>query len=232
MPELTAKLVEIFSLGGSRAGILNLPRKIWPSPGQYLPAQVLADTSEILPTPLFRVGTETERLALAPLPESWQPGVRLVLLPPQGQGFQLPASAHRVALGAIGVEPSRLMPLIPQALAQNSTVTLFCDPQPSPNILHRIPSVVEVAPLSALTDNLDWPEYLALDLPRESLPLLNEMIPLDSPPFEGHVLVRTDMPCHGLGDCGVCAVATRHGMKLACSDGPVFDLKEVLHVVE
>jgi dihydroorotate dehydrogenase electron transfer subunit len=232
MPELTAKLVEIFSLGGSRAGILNLPHKAWPSPGQYLPAQALTGSSEILPTPLFRVGTDSEHLALAPLPASWQPGDRLALLPAQGQGFHLPASARRVALGAIGVAPSRLMPLIPLALDQNATVTLFCDPQPTPDILHQIPSVVEIAPLSALLDNLDWPDYLALDMPRESLPQLNEMIPLDSTWFEGQVLVRTDMPCHGLGDCGVCAVTTRHGMKLACSDGPVFDLNEVLHVAE
>lgn len=232
MPELTAKLVEIFSLGGSRAGILDLPHKTWPIPGQYLPAQALANSSEILPTPLFRVGTETERLALAPLPASWQPGDRLVLLPPQGQGFLLPASALRVALCAIGVDPSRLMPLIPLALDQNATVTLVCDPQPSPDILHLIPSVVEVAPLSTLMDNLEWPEYLALDLKRESLPQLDELIPLDSLHFEGQVLVRTDMPCHGLGDCGVCAVETPHGMKLACSDGPVFNLSEVLHVAE
>ncbi len=221
MPELTAKLVEIFSLGGSRAGILDLPRKTWPVPGQYLPAQALADTSEILPTSLFRVGTETERLALASLPASWQPGDRLALLPPQGQGFQLPATARRVALCAIGMDPSRLMPLIPLALGQNATVTLFCDPQPSPDILHLIPSVVEIAPLSALTDNLDWPEYLALDLPREALPKLDELLTLDSLPFEGQVLVRTEMPCHGIGGCGVCAVETRHGMKLACNDGPV-----------
>ncbi|MBG0771782.1 MAG: hypothetical protein H0S82_08735, partial [Anaerolineaceae bacterium] len=140
MPEPTAKLVEIFSLGGSRAGILDLPRKDWPALGQYLPAQTPGNAFEILPTHLFRVGTETERLALAPLPVNWQPGDRLSLLPPQGCGFKLPGSARRVALAAIGVDPGRLLPLVPLALGQDATVTLFCDPQSSPDILRQIPS--------------------------------------------------------------------------------------------
>ena len=233
MPELTAKLVEIFSLGGSRAGILNLPSKDWPMPGQYLSAQALEETPEILPSHLFRVSIETERLALASLPAGWQPGDRLSLLPPQGKGFHLPGNARRVALAAIGVDPSRLLPLVPLALAQDATVTLFCAPQPSPDILRQIPSVVEIAPLAALRDNLDWPEVLAIDLRRESLPQLDEMIGTEETlPFTGQVLVRTDMPCHGLAECGVCAVETQHGMKLACSDGPVFDLREVLHVAD
>lgn len=230
MSELTGKLVEIFNLGGSRAGIFDLPRKAWPAPGQYLPAQALTDPTEILPTHLFRVGTETEQLALAPLPARWQPGDRLNLLASQGQGFILPVDARRVALCAIGVTPDRLLPLIPAALAQNATVTLFCDPQPSPDILRQIPSIVEIAPLAALLNELDWPEFLAVDLPREYLPQLDKMLQLDPLPFTGQVLVRTDMPCHGLAACGVCAVETRHGTKLACSDGPVFALNEVLHV--
>jgi hypothetical protein len=36
------------------------------------------------------------------------------------------------------------------------------------------------------------------------------------------------MPCAGLADCGVCAVELRRGWKLACKDGPVFDLRDIL----
>jgi len=35
------------------------------------------------------------------------------------------------------------------------------------------------------------------------------------------------MPCGGLGDCGLCAVDLKRGWKLACKDGPVFDLNEL-----
>ena len=170
------------------------------------------------------------QLALAPLPENWQPGERVAYLPSQGHGFKLPPSARRVALCALNLAPIRLLPLMAQALAQDATVTLFCDPQPSPDILQRIPSVVEIAPLGNLADNLNWPDYLAVDLRLETLPQLDQLLPESPLPFEGQALVRASMPCHGVGECGVCAVETRHGTKLACSDGPVFDLEEVLHV--
>ena len=230
MPEQTAKLVEVFSLGGIRSGVFDLPRSAWPAPGQYLPAQSLIASSAILPTHLFNVTLDPSRPALAPLPADWQPGDRFAYLPPQGQGFHLPASARRVALCALGVAPIRLLPLIVQSLAQDATVTLFCDPQPSADILHRIPSVVEVAPLAVLTENLTWPDYLAADLRRDALPHLAELLPEGQLPFDAQALVRTAMPCHGIGACGVCAVEARQGTRLACTDGPVFALEEVLHV--
>jgi dihydroorotate dehydrogenase electron transfer subunit len=31
----------------------------------------------------------------------------------------------------------------------------------------------------------------------------------------------------GVGACGVCAIELRRGMRLLCSDGPVFDLRDV-----
>lgn len=230
MSTLTAKLVEIFSLGEIRAGILDVPRPAWPEPGQYLPAQLISTTPAILPTHLFKVATETERLALAPLPADWRRGDRLALLPPQGQGFQLPTGTRRVGLCAVDVSPNRLLPLVPLALAQDASVTLFCEPQPAPDILQRIPSVVEITPISALKENLEWPDFLAVDLPRCSLPRLVELLSEKTLPVEGQALVRTPLPCRGLGECGVCTVETRHGRKLACVDGPVFPLEEVFHV--
>jgi dihydroorotate dehydrogenase electron transfer subunit len=230
MPEPTAKWMEVFSLGEIRAGVLDLPRKAWPKPGQYLPAQSLTSSAGILPTHLFNVSMDSARLALAPLPADWQPGDRVSYLSPQGHGFKLPPSARRVALCALNLAPLRLLPLMAQALAQDATVSLFCDPQPSPDILQRIPSVVEVAPLGSLADNLSWPDYLAVDLKRDALPQLDDLLPEGPLPFEAQALVRTAMPCHGVGECGVCAVTTHHGLKLACADGPVFVLEEVLHV--
>jgi len=230
MPEQTAKLVEVFSLGGTRAGVPDLPHSAMPMPGQYLPAQSLTTSPAILPSPLFNVTLDPDRPALAPLSEDWQPGDTFAYLPPQGQGFSLPASARRVALCALGVEPIQLFPLIAPALAQDATVTLFCDPQPPAEVLHRIPSVVEIAPLAALAENLAWPDYLAADLRRDSLSQLAEILPEEKLLFEAQALVRTAMPCHGIGECGVCAVEIRRGHKLACVDGPVFALAEVLHV--
>jgi len=230
MPELTATLVEVLQLGEELAGVLDLTPKFWPDPGQYLPAQSRVGKTELLPIHLFRIFGEESLLTVGPIPESWQPGEQISLLPPHGHGFALPFSACRVGLCAVDVSPSRLLSLVPLTLAQDAAVTLFCDHQPAPCILQRVPSVVEVAPLSALQENLDWPDFLAIDLPRGSLPHLAEILGEKSLLFDGQVLVRTDMPCHGLGECGVCAVETGHGSKLACVDGPVFPLKEVFHV--
>jgi dihydroorotate dehydrogenase electron transfer subunit len=230
MPELTATLREVTLLGGQRAGVLALNPALWPEPGQYLPAQRLGAAEDILPTNLFPFGISTDRLSLGPIPASWTPGDRLVLLRPQGRGFSLPSAARRVGLCALDVPPHSLLPLVRPALAQDAAVTLFCDSQPVPDILHQLPAAVEAAPLSSLSADLDWLDYLALDLPRESLPRLWSLLGEAGSSFEGQALVRTAMPCRGLGECGVCTVATRSGPKLACTDGPVFPLAEVLHV--
>ena len=44
---------------------------------------------------------------------------------------------------------------------------------------------------------------------------------------EAQALIVTPMPCGGIAECGVCAVTVRRGWKMACKDGPVFDLKEL-----
>ena len=54
----------------------------------------------------------------------------------------------------------------------------------------------------------------------------------DPTPGPGQVLVRTDMPCRGIGECGLCAVRTTRGWQHACTDGPVFQLKELHHVAQ
>ena len=89
---------------------------------------------------------------------------------------------------------------------------------------------MEVAPSASLVENFDWLDYLAVDLELTGLPQLDALIDTQKPAFEGQALLRTPMPCRGIGACRVCAVKTHHGWKLACVDGPVFDLQEVLHV--
>ncbi len=230
MAELTATLTEVVLIDGERAGVLDLNPALWPAAGQYLPAQRSGTGAGALPVHLFRIGKTITQLTVGPLPAGWFPGDRLALLRPHGKGFELPFSARRIGLCALDAPPGRLLPLTGPALAQDAAVTLFCDPQPSPDILRQLPSAVEVAPLAGLSADLGWPDYLAVDLPRESLPRLVEILGDEKLPFAGQVLVRTAMPCRGLGECGVCAVETRGGLRLACVDGPVFPLQEVVHV--
>jgi hypothetical protein len=116
------------------------------------------------------------------------------------------------------------------ALAQGSSISLFCETIPSKGLLNHVPSRVEVTHISSLTENLDWPDFLAFDIAHHELETLSSLFTGSELPFEGQVLIRTPMPCRGLGDCGVCAVKTPSGWRYACKDGPVFPLSEVLHV--
>ncbi len=230
MAELRGKLTEVFQLGSERAGILDLPAKLWPQPGQYLPCQNLSRDAAVLPTNLFNVIGPKGELSVAPLPGEWDPGDTLAVLPPQGHSFDLPADARRVGLLAMGVSPARLLTLVEPALAHDAAITLFCTPTPPAEILMWLPAAVEVSPVASLQENLDWPDHLAVEINRENLNALSALFEGSGLPFPGQVLVRTAMPCRGLGECGVCSVKTRRGWKLACLDGPVFSLEELIHV--
>jgi dihydroorotate dehydrogenase electron transfer subunit len=115
--------------------------------------------------------------------------------------------------------------LLIAALEQGASVVLVSDLD-----LPGLPPEVEFQPVSGLAEVARWADYLALDLPRESLPGLNERLGLGEQAearFEAQALVVTPMPCVGMAECGVCAVTARRGWKMACKDGPVFDLKEL-----
>lgn len=230
MPSIVANLLEIFQLGSEIAGALDLPAKFWPQPGQYLSSQRADHGSTGLPTHLFRVVGDPNLLNLAPIPEDWSPGDRLLCTPPQGNGFALPKSAQRVGLVPFDVSPARLLSLASTALSQRAAVSLFYDPPPPVDWLAWVPSQVEVLPLASLQENPDWPDYLAVDLERSAISEFVDRLGPGELHCAGQVLVHTDMPCHGLAECGVCAVHTQRGWRFACMDGPVFPMAEVLHV--
>jgi len=230
MAAMQAKLVELFQLGSEMAGFLDLPLKFWPEAGQYLPCQRLSGAADPHFTHLFKVIGSHDRLSVSPLPGTWAPGDVLAFHPPQGHGFKLPVAARRIGLLTWKVSPTRILTLVEGALIQDAAVSLFCDPIPPAEILNRLPAVVEVNTISALQENLDWPDYLAVDLALSDLDQLSALLGSQDVRLDGQVLVRAAMPCRGLGDCGVCAVRTRQGWRLACVDGPVFPLAEVLRV--
>ena len=229
MPKLTTHLLELTQLGSEITGVLDLPQKYWPQPGKYLACQRLGDAERIA-TPLFRVFGNPGQPSLAPISEAWNPGDRLVFSPPQGRGFELPKPTRRVGLIPFNVSPARVLSLVDSALSQGAEVALFCDPGLPVDVLNRIPSRVEILPLSSLAEDPTWPDYVAVDLDRLDLVSLMEQVDLVNLPGSVEVLVRTPMPCFGIGACGVCAVQTQRGFRFTCTDGPVFPLKGLRHV--
>jgi dihydroorotate dehydrogenase electron transfer subunit len=149
----------------------------------------------------------------------------LYLRGPLGRGFSLPVAARKVALIAFDDAPSRLRGLIAPALKQGAAVVLVTDFDS--DSLH---DEVEVQPISALDEVVDWADYIAFDAARESLPELRECLRRMKQAWVGkdaQVLIRTPMPCGGIAECGVCAVTVKSGWEMACKDGPVFELNKL-----
>jgi hypothetical protein len=211
-----------------RPGVwIACPQAAIPAPGQFLIGRAIEDEAEVLGTPLFTAGTESDGfLAAPPLPATWYPGTRLKLRGPSGRGLHLPERALRLALIALGKTPARLLPFAAQALAQpGTTVALFTDAS-----LPWLPAALEAQPLQNIPEALAWADFLAIDIPLVSLPGLRPALGMkagDRLPCPGELLIETPMPCGSLADCGACAVPGRRGWKLACRDGPVFDINEI-----
>ncbi len=224
MLEAVVELLELRLEGdGLFGGRIAVPPRLSLKPGQYLLATARRP-AQTLPDVLFPSSISNDEILLAPpLPPDWLPGTELSLRGPQGKGFHLPATARRLALGALDSHPFRLLPLLAPALAQGLEIALF-----TPLIPPSLPPEVEVLPVTALPDAPAWADYLALDLPWTALPQLRFRLDLQPGrplPCQAEVLVVMAMPCGGLASCGVCAIKSRSGWKFTCQDGPVFDFE-------
>ena len=230
MQQGLGELVELSLEDGLTGGRLLCPPVLVPAPGQYLQAHDTASSAP-LSTGLFSAGQAPGGFLVAPpLPPAWRPGMELALRGPCGRGFSPPDGAQRVALLALGVSGARLLPVLRQALEHGAAVGLAAS-----SVSSQIPPEVEIHPVAAAAELVAWADYLAVDLPRDSLPGLRAVLGLEAgsvPIAAAQVLVYTEMPCGGLADCGVCAVPSGRGWKLACVDGPVFTLSDVLESLE
>ncbi len=218
------QVAEIFWEMESAAARIVCPPELIPAPGQYLQASVASDSP--LPVSVFQAGLSADGfLAAPPFPAVWLPGTRLRLRGALGRGFKLPAAARRVALAALDDSSARLLPLMNLALQQGAAVTLLCRRAPV-----ELPPEVEIQPLAVLADAFAWADYTALDAPRRSVAEVKSMLELGEQAGAGgeaQILVDAPMPCGGLADCGACALTVHHEWKMACKDGPVFDLRAV-----
>lgn len=221
-----AQVTEIGVRDGSRVAWLACPPGVIPGPGQYALAYDPAETAAALGVTVFHGAAGPQGfLALPTVPVSWEPGMLLRLRGPLGHGFRPWGNLRRLALAALGDSVARLQPLIQAALAAKTDLVLCTQaPYTSPS------PALEIYPLAALPEVVPWADVLALDLPLEELPHLRRRLGLEERqplPCPAQALVYTPMPCAALAECGACAVPARRGWKLACADGPVFDLNDL-----
>ena len=218
------QVVELILKDTLRHARISCPANLIPLPGQYLLGSAESDSP--LPVPIFYTDSAPQGfIASTPIPDSWVPGQDIYLRGPLGRGFGLPLSARRVALVAFDDSPVRLHGLIQPALSQDAAVVFISDSR-----LDHLPDEVEVQPIPALAEIIEWADYVAFDIARENLPKLRERFFTGMQtkfPFEAQILVRTSVPCGGIAECGVCAVTVKSDWKMACKDGPVFDWKEL-----
>jgi hypothetical protein len=228
MRTCTGRVIELLlDANGQTEARIACPLGAVPDPGQYLQALELGNLDAPLPWTIYpsEIGGDFF-VAAAPISHDWYPGKELRLQGPLGRGFRLPGAAHHLALAALGASASRLLPLAAVALSMDASTAIFTDtPLPS------LSSSLEIYPLAALSEALPWADFLALDFPLHKLADLRLCLGLRSDQSlvcPAQALILTPMPCSGGAECGACAIPARRGWKLACQDGPVFDLKDLV----
>ncbi len=207
---------------------LQCPADLNYQPGQYFLATG-ADQLEPLPVVLFPVAKEKSVLIIErPASDAWRVGTALNLRGPLGRGFQVPPGVRRIALVDCRSEnrPAALFEhWAPAFLERGGELAYYSDFPPS-----GLPTDVEGLPLEQAGEAWKWAEYLAADVDFGSLGRLLKILRPGHDtrlPDKAEVLIRTSMVCGGLAECGLCVVKTVKGFRLACKDGPVFQMNDL-----
>jgi len=171
-----------------------------------------------------------------------QPGDILDVIGPLGTGFSLPDHLRNLLLVSDGQTIDPLLGQMSRAIGAGISVTLALGGSRAANLypVSALPPMVEFQAatldgslghrgpvVDLLPDLLTWADavcavgsptlYRALQTQAEKVRLRAESNYLFG-------LVTPDRMACGVGACMICAMATKAGLKLSCSDGPVFDL--------
>jgi hypothetical protein len=219
MHQFNARLegITLSSYGHAAAKISCKPEDI-PSPGQavmackpgnHQPLRELLFPIRILPDGF---------VADSPPAPDWRIGDTLNLWGPLGKGFTPPPESQKWLLASFENPPHRLFPLIEMGLKRGVAISLSSDYVP-PDLPPQVEWIQEIS------EALGWADYLAVDLPAESVPSLRSRLgisPDEKFPITAQILPTQPIPC-GLGVCYACAVKGHRSTLLACIDGPVFE---------
>jgi len=158
-------------------------------------------------------------------------GDTLDLLAPLGNAIEFDANVRHVLLIGEGTHIVRLIALAHDAVAQAREVVLV-SPAPGANGVgvfpaHLLSPEIEYRTDDALsTELIAWADAIVASGSDELYRALADAIRAARYRLEpgfARVTVDAPMPC-GTGACYACAVETARGVKLACADGPAFDL--------
>jgi len=170
---------------------------------------------------------------------SLRPGDTLDLLGPGGVGFALPSGAANVAVICQGTAIAPLVGILDRVSGPAQfLVGAATAAQAYPREL--LPTGVEYAPYiglamadafwQAVTAALRWAHrvYAAGPVPfYQQLRRVWESTRLRPQPDTLQVWMEADMAC-GMGICGSCLIQTRQGPRHLCTDGPTFNLADLV----
>ncbi len=156
----------------------------------------------------------------------------LDLLAPLGRPVEWPDSSRHILL--VG-EGSLILPLVAmarRAVQENRSVVLSVIATGEQKVLpaHLLPPEVEYQTGAVVNAELiRWADALvAIGSDETYHRLADQIYSVRLGLVRGFMqaLVDLPMPC-GTGECHACAVGTSRGMRLACTEGPVFDWTEL-----
>lgn len=173
-----------------------------------------------------------------------QKGDELDLIGPLGNYFFIKPSSKKILLIAGGIGISPLSFLAHQALKQRKIVSLILGARTKKQLYQQnLPQKrMEIITLTddgseglkgKISDFQSLPAYINqanqifICGPLPMYQALSYLINQKSSGENVQISLETRMGC-GFGACYGCNIKTKHGMKMVCRDGPVFNMKEII----
>lgn len=184
---------------------------------------------------LYQVNGERVAFTLStrdPLASLWHSGHTLDLLGPVGRALEFDPNARHVLLIGEGTRVAALFPMAQQAIQENRAVVLFSRPDSRGDVFpaHLLPPEIEYHTGGDLpcAELITWADAIVANGREQLYSELKDGIRAARYRLErglARVLFDEPIPC-GTGACYACAVKTARGVRLACIDGPAFDLMD------
>jgi len=220
------------------------------APGQFLHIHCGESTAPLLRRPMsvYRTERHVIQLMIRDVGEgsAWlvrrQPGEELDCLGPLGHGFRLLPQARNLLMvgGGYGVAP--LVGLAERALTRGASVTLAVGAAtrahvfPTDLLPPEIEYLVATDDGSAghagyvtdlVPDRLAWAEAVYACGPLAMMSALARIIRAEAPAKPTQVAMEERMGC-AMGVCLGCVVETTRGPLRVCTEGPVFDIRNIV----
>ena len=216
------------------------------APGRFVMVQIGEHLEPFLRRPFFIAGAADDTVALLVARRgragSWlaarHPGDAVSLLGPLGKGIAAASGVRNLLLAANGVDVAPLLLLAERTAAQRSITVLLGSTESEvgyPAAL--LPPEVEALSIAggpdgqaladAVAEHAAWADQVVVAGSEALLARVASLLRSRLLRRTVTAMLITPLPC-GTGVCNGCAVQTRRrGLRLACLDGPAFELRDL-----